>query len=271
MINGIFTHIIFIPLHDYMPTNERTLCTHNLHTHKNLRTHAPPKKKATDIDPERIESGRTWDTLYASKLDYARGKKAGRLLRYDPKTQDVTVLARNISFANGIAVDEEETYVFMAETFRLRLLKYHLTGPQEGGLDVILDSHYMTGYPDNVDCAWKSRGGELDNICYAAIPSSVLKLAKMWSNLPHPLDKALRTLAMSVPKWAAPKVVPYGAIVEVNASQTVTKDNPSGGYRRLIQDPIALDVGMLNSATFWDDRLYLGSLKNDFIGVYRLK
>lgn len=45
---------------------------------------------------------------------------------YDPVTDDVTVLARNLSFANGIGIDQEERYLVVAETFRLSLIKYYL-------------------------------------------------------------------------------------------------------------------------------------------------
>ena len=60
---------------------------------------------------------------------------------YDPVTDEVTVLARNLSFANGIGVDQEEKYLVVAETFRLALIKYHLTGDKQSSIEYIVKGH----------------------------------------------------------------------------------------------------------------------------------
>ncbi|MBA0790146.1 hypothetical protein Gohar_014812 [Gossypium harknessii] len=39
----------------------------------------------------------------------------GRLLKYDAKTKEVTVLFRNLSLAAGVAVDEEEKFVMVTD------------------------------------------------------------------------------------------------------------------------------------------------------------
>jgi sugar lactone lactonase YvrE len=56
---------------------------------------------------------------------------------YDPVTDEVSVLVRNLWFANGVGVDKDETYVVVAETFRLSLLKYHLAGEKAGTTEYI--------------------------------------------------------------------------------------------------------------------------------------
>ena len=89
---------------------------------------------------------RDWDIMYASKVDYIRGKRTGRLLQYDPETNEVTVLARNLFFANGVAVDKDETYVVQSETYAMRLSKYYLTGPKQGTLETVIDANQLTGY-----------------------------------------------------------------------------------------------------------------------------
>ena len=38
-----------------------------------------------------------------------------------------------------------------------------------------------------------------------------------------------------------------------------------------LQDPRGEDIGMLTGVTLWDEKLYLGSLHNDYIGVYDLQ
>lgn len=48
------------------------------------------------------------------------------------------MLARNLWFANGIGVDKDETYLIVAETFALSLVKYHLTGDKAGTMEYIV-------------------------------------------------------------------------------------------------------------------------------------
>ena len=79
--------------------------------------------------------------MYGSKIDALLGKPSGRLLEYDPATDEIRILARNLSFANGIAVDKDETYLVFAETFRLRVGKYYLRGDKQGNIEYIVEGH----------------------------------------------------------------------------------------------------------------------------------
>ena len=51
----------------------------------------------------------------------------------------------------------------------------------------------------------------------------------------------------------------------------VVEIDPGNGQTRLLQDPHGEDIGMLTGVTLWDEKLYLGSLHNDYIGVYDLQ
>ncbi len=195
--------------------------------------------------------GDTWDVLYASKLDSVRGKRTGRLLMYDPETDQVSILAQLLSFPNGISVDRDETYLVFAETFLLRLNVFDLASGQLRSID-----GKLPGYPDGVDCSLTTR------LCYAAIPSAVVPVHRLLNVLPLPLNTMIRTLLMMLPRSLAPPAQPFGGVVEIDAS--------SGKTRRFLQDPTAKDIGMLTGVTINDNRLYLGSLENNFIGVYDL-
>ncbi|XVE54619.1 hypothetical protein DITRI_Ditri03aG0096500 [Diplodiscus trichospermus] len=70
----------------------------------------------------------------------------GRLLKYDMKTKQVTVLFRNLSGAVGVAVDEEEKYVLVSEFIANRTLKIWLQGPQAKKFDII----NRQPMPDNI-------------------------------------------------------------------------------------------------------------------------
>lgn len=220
-----------------------------------MYTNVEQSRIASDVVPDRVGT-RTWDTMYAYKLDLLRGKRSGRLLEYDPKTDEVKVLARDLWFANGVGVDKDESFVFLAETSALRLHKFHLSGPNAGSLDVVVDSKDMTGYPDGTDCNWKG-----NRKCYAVMPSSVVPLTKIVNKLPHPIDRMFRNLFMTVPKALMPKPKPYGGVIEVD---------PISGEFRYIQDPYGSDIGSLTGVTVWENKLYLGSLYNKYVGVYDL-
>jgi hypothetical protein len=143
--------------------------------------------------------------------------------------------------------------LFFAETFALKLVKFSL----EDKMLTTVVSEELTGYPDGVDCS--------ESLCYAVMPSAIPPLVKWLLIIPYPLDVVVRSLLMALPKKMAPPVEKYGGIVEVDVFGTM-----GGGSVRLIQDPLAADVGMINGVTVHNNKLYLGSLQNNYIAVYDL-
>ncbi|KAK7082339.1 hypothetical protein SK128_004053 [Halocaridina rubra] len=73
---------------------------------------------------------------------------SGRLLKFDPKTKTNTVLLKNVHFANGVQLSPGNDFVLLCETFRSRVLRYWLKGPNAGKTDVFVDR--LPGRPDNI-------------------------------------------------------------------------------------------------------------------------
>ena len=144
--------------------------------------------------PTRVEHW-TWDTLYASKYDAFRASATGRLLQYDPATDQVSILASGFHFANGISVNGDESFLAMAETFGMRLWKYHLKGPKTGEMEVLVEN--LPGYPDGLSCTTEGR-------CFAVMPSSIVPLHRLVSAVPDFMDILLRHLVLSLPRQLAP-------------------------------------------------------------------
>jgi sugar lactone lactonase YvrE len=71
-----------------------------------------------------------YDTLKAWALGCCQGLPMGRLLKYDPRSREVHVVAKGLWFANGVALSEDESYIALSETDRLRVLKFWLAGPK---------------------------------------------------------------------------------------------------------------------------------------------
>jgi sugar lactone lactonase YvrE len=93
-------------------------------------------------------------TLEAALLDIIEQAATGRILEYDPDTQRTRVVAKGLSFANGVALSEDQRSLFVAETGRYRVWKIAVDANE---LDVakpspqavvVLDN--LPGYPDNL-------------------------------------------------------------------------------------------------------------------------
>jgi len=210
---------------------------------------------ATDIVPQQ-NFDLTYDALYTFKLDFLRNNAKGRILRYNPHTGDVDVLVDGINFSNGVAVEEGESSLIFCETSRFRLLRYHLAGPKQGEVEIAVDK--LFGFVDGAACSHTS------GKCYAAIPSTVTTTVKLVFNLPDTLEKLSRNLMMMLPKVILPKADNYAGFVELANEGSGSKIN------RIIQDPDGRDLNMITGVTENGGKLYLGSLSNDFIGVYDL-
>lgn len=212
---------------------------------------------ASDITSERV--GRKWGTMAASKLDLFRGARNGRLLRYKPESGEVDVLANGIWFANGIGVDKDEKFIVVSETFAARYLKYHIQGPKQGELEVVLNE--MIGLPDGADCSHTT------GLCYAAIVSSPPPILKLLFSLPPVVNRFVRTLFMMTPPSLQPKPVHYGCFIELFPGD---ENNPPK-ITRVVQDLHGEDLRLITGVTEYGGKLYLGSLENDVVGVYDLK
>ncbi|KAL6651975.1 hypothetical protein ACP70R_010900 [Stipagrostis hirtigluma subsp. patula] len=77
----------------------------------------------------------------------ATGDSTGRLLKYDPRTNQVTVLQAGITYPNGLAISADRTHLVVALTGPCRLLRHWIKGPKAGTSEILAD---LPGYPDNV-------------------------------------------------------------------------------------------------------------------------
>ena len=181
-------------------------------------------------------------TFEASVLDILEQASTGRILEFDPATRTTRVVAKGISFANGVALSQDEQTLFVNETGKYRVWKIAVAannldvaqpGPQAS---VLLDN--LPGYPDNL-----MRG--LDG--------------KIWLGLAKPrnptIDKLaqkpwMRSLTLRLPRalWPIPKA--YGHVMAFTEDGKVVVDlqDPSGTYPET------------TAITETKDRLYVQSL-----------
>lgn len=181
-------------------------------------------------------------------LDLLESRPHGRLLRYDPATGATQTLLKDLYFANGVALSAHEDFVLVNETYRYRITRYWLKGPQAGQHDVFADN--LPGLPDNLQ-------GDRAGTFWVALPSP--RKADADLILPHPWLKA--ALA-KLPRPLLPKPTPYGLVLALDEN---------GKILRSLHDPSGQHLRMITSAKPVGDYLYFGSLENDRIGRLKLR
>jgi sugar lactone lactonase YvrE len=187
-------------------------------------------------------------TFEAAVLDILEQAATGRVLEYDPASRTTRVVAKGMSFANGLALSLDERTLFVAETGRSRVWKIDTAGsnidvgqssPQAR---VLLDN--LPGYPDNL-----MRGQD----------------GRIWLGFTGPrspkvdamADKPfLREMTLRLPRtfWPLPKK--YGHVFAFTEDGRVVADlqDPSGSYPET--------TGVTETA----DRLYVQNLHLHSIG-----
>ena len=172
--------------------------------------------------------------MEASMLELIEQSASGRVLEWDPATKKTRVIARGFSFANGIALSQDEQWLFVAETGRYRIWKVSLQGNTPA--QVLLDN--LPGYPDNL-----MRG--LDGKIWAGLVKPRNADADNLSDKPF-----LRKLILRLPRalWPLPK--DHGHVFAFTEDGKVVADlqDHAGAYPET------------TSVTETPDRLYIQSL-----------
>ncbi|MBA4109793.1 MAG: gluconolactonase [Leptothrix sp. (in: Bacteria)] len=152
-----------------------------------------PFKLTDDVD--QASDGMLYFTDASSKFgidkmmaDVMEHGDHGRLLSYDPRTQNVSTLMDGLHVANGVAVGPDDAFVLVAETLQYRVMRYWLKGQKAGTSEVFIDN--LPGFPDNIsyngrDGFWLALFAPRDPMLDAALPyPAVLKL---FHRIPEPL------------------------------------------------------------------------------------
>jgi sugar lactone lactonase YvrE len=196
----------------------------------------------------RFAPARWGGTFEASVLDIIEQSSTGRILEYDPATRGTRVVAKGLSFANGVALSQDEKDLFVAETGKYRVWKIATDardldvskpGPQAR---LLLDN--LPGYPDNL-----MRGMD----------------GKIWMGLTKPRSPVvdgmaekpfLRAMTLRLPRalWPVPKA--YGHVMAFTEDGKIVADlqDPSGAYPET------------TAVTETADRLYVQSLHAKGLG-----
>ena len=187
-------------------------------------------------------------TFEASVLDIIEQSATGRVLEYDPATQATRIVAKGLSFANGVALSQDEQTLFVNETGKYRVWKISVkasdldvtqASPQAS---VLFDN--LPGYPDNL-----MRG--LDGKIWLGFAKPRNPTIDKLANQPF-----LRKLTLRLPRamWPIPKA--YGHVMAFTEDGKVVADlqDPTGAYPET------------TAVTETRDRLYVQSLHAKGLG-----
>ncbi|GAU19003.1 hypothetical protein TSUD_193410 [Trifolium subterraneum] len=72
---------------------------------------------------------------------------SGSLLKYDPSTNQTTVLLRNLSVPSGVAVSRDGSFVLVSEYLANRIQRVWLKGPRANSSELFM---ILLGRPDNI-------------------------------------------------------------------------------------------------------------------------
>ncbi|KAM7271791.1 hypothetical protein ACFE04_031005 [Oxalis oulophora] len=101
-----------------------------------------------------LETGILYFTHSSSKYDRRNyimtvltGDTSGRLMKYDPSTNKVTVLLNNLALPNGVLLSDDGNFIYVVESLKLRVLKYWIKTEKAGTVEVFAQ---FSGVPDNI-------------------------------------------------------------------------------------------------------------------------
>lgn len=177
------------------------------------------------------------------RLDMLSGRGRGRLMAYDPETDETRTLMDNLYFANGVALGEDDVFVLVNETARYRIQRYWLKGDRAGQSEIFVDN--LPGFPDNL-----SRDDE--GIIWLALPTR--RNAQIDSLHPYPW---LKNMAAKLPRSMQPGPEPYGFVAAFNEE---------GELLGSLHDTDGDRLRMITSVKARQGALYFGSLDSDRIG-----
>ena len=171
----------------------------------------------------------------------------GRFFAYDPKTKTTHTLLRDLSFANGVAVSPDQSFVLVVETGAYRIHRVWLSGPKQGQSDIFIDN--LPGFPDGISSNGKNR------FWLALVTPRDVALDKL---LPRPF---LRKVIARLPKFLQPAPKRYGFVLGLD---------PHGSVIENLQNGSPDCYAEIANAVERNGALYFGSIGESTVGRYRL-
>jgi ribose transport system permease protein len=193
--------------------------------------------------------GRVFFSENNSWTDLFTADRSGRVLCYDPNTNQTNILIAGLRFPNGVCLGPDHQSLLIALTTECAVLRYWFEGTRKGQSEYILSN--LPGHPGNINAA--SDGNYWMSIVAGRAPA--IDLA--WR-----MPGFRKRMALSLPReeWPAPQMNVGGAL----------KFRADGAVLEVLWDSNGQAVSSVTSLREHMGYLYLSSGLNNRIGRYRL-
>ncbi|XP_020235972.1 protein STRICTOSIDINE SYNTHASE-LIKE 2 isoform X2 [Cajanus cajan] len=180
-------------------------------------------------------------------------EKTGKLMKYEPQSEKVSILVNNLSFANGVALSKDGDYILIIETTTCRVLRYWLETPKIGTLEVFAD---LPGFPDNIKRS--PRGG-----FWVGIYSRREKLIQWILSYPW-IGKVLLRLPLDITKA-------YSYLAKLKRSTGLAiRLSEQGNILEIFEDKIGNRGRSISEVEERDGILWVGSIDAPFVAKYNI-
>ncbi len=161
------------------------------------------------------------DTMDASLLDILEHGNTGAVFAFDPESGETRTVVGGLSYANGVAVSDDGSFLLVAETASYRILKHWLSGENAGTTEVLIDN--LPGFPDNI------RNG-LNGRFWVGFAAPRNDLVDKLSDKPF-----IRKMIQRLPAALRPNAVPFSHVVAINGNGEVLMNlhDPDARFPRL--------------------------------------
>lgn len=181
-------------------------------------------------------------TAGQSKPDIVENRLNGRLLAYDPKSKEASLVMADLQFPNGVAISPDGSFLLMNETGRYRIHKVWLTDDRKYESELVVES--LPGFPDNITSNGKGQ-------YWVAIFAPRNKLLDDYAGNPM-----MRKMMMRLPAFVQPAPLRYSMCLGIDGD---------GNILHNLQDPGGI-YAPVTSVVEHGDHLYFGSLEDTAVG-----
>lgn len=181
------------------------------------------------------------------KADILEHQSTGRLLAYEPDGKRTRLVLGGLSFANGVAVSPDQSFVLVNETGKYRIHRVWLNGSKQGKAEIFIDN--LPGFPDGISANGK------DKFWLALVTPRDATLDKL---LPHPF---LRKAVWRLPPFLRPAPKRYSFVLGLDANGRVVEN---------LQDGSSDCYAQIANAVEHQGFLYFGSIGESAIGRHRI-
>lgn len=186
---------------------------------------------------------------------------------------------KNLGFANGVILSDDESFVIVSETTNSRIIKYNLKGSKAGQQEIFAEG--LPGVPDNINS--DKQGGFLVSLIIlidsnnpyliqSLIPHPYIR--KMLLRLFYLIEAPFKLLQDIYPNYYSERILhALGSLniakcIQPNRTSVILRMDKTG---KILDTLLMKNVSDISSAYIYNGYLWLGSPWNEYIIRVSLK